>query len=128
MFIMVVNFQLRIVNSTPELRSKRELIEKFIAENIPNIQDSHDVPAQFDKFWNEEHQQAFDSLCIAEKINPEWLEHLIAQYLYTQRKPLNDDIINLLDTKPKLLERPRVLESLWGKITKFIQIFHDSEI
>lgn len=117
-----------ILNSTPELRSKRDLIEKFIAENMPNIQDSHDVPAQFDKFWNVAQMQAFDALCIDEKINPERLEHLIAQYLYTQRKPLNDDVINLLETKPKLLERPRILESLWSKITTFIQVFHDSNV
>lgn len=117
-----------ILNSTPELRSKRELIEKFIAENMLNIQDSHDVPAQFDKFWNEEQMQAFNLLCINEKINSERLEHLIAQYLYTQRKPLNDEIIGLLETKPKLLERPRILESLWSKITKFIQVFHDGDI
>jgi type I restriction enzyme R subunit len=117
-----------ILNSTPELRSKRELIEKFIAENLPKIQDSHDVPAQFDKFWNAAQTQAFDALCIDEKINPERLEHLLAQYLYTQRKPLNDDIINLLETKPKLLERPRKLESLWNKITKFIQVFHDGNV
>ena len=117
-----------ILNSTPELRSKRDLIEKFIAENLPKIQDSHDVPAQFDKFWNAAQTQAFDALCIDEKINPERLEHLLAQYLYTQRKPLNDDIINLLETKPKLLERPRKLESLWNKITKFIQVFHDGNV
>lgn len=117
-----------ILNSTPELRSKRDLIEKFIAENMPNIQDSHDVPAQFDKFWNAAQMQAFDALCVDEKINPERLEHLIAQYLYTQRKPLNDDVINLLETKPKLLERPRILESLWSKITTFIQVFHDGNI
>lgn len=116
-----------ILNSTPELRSKRDLIEKFIAENMPNIQDSHDVPAQFDKFWSDAQMQAFDALCADEKINSERLEHLVTKYIYTQRKPLNDEIINLLETKPKLLERPRVLESLWGKITKFIQVFHDGE-
>ncbi len=58
-------------------------------------------------------------------VEPRRLEHLIAQYLYTQLKPLNDNIINLLETKPKLLERPRILELLWSKITTFIQIFHD---
>ena len=116
-----------ILNSTPELRSKRDLIEKFIAENMPNIQDSYDVPAQFDKFWSDAQMQAFDTLGADEKINSERLEHLVTQYIYTQRKPLNDEIINLLETKPKLLERPRVLESLWGKITKFIQVFHDGE-
>ncbi len=116
-----------ILNSTPELRSKRDLIEKFIAENMPNIQDSHDVPAQFDKFWNAAQMQAFDALCLDEKINPKRLEHLIAQYLYTQRKPLNDDIINLLETKPKLLERPQILESLWDKVNTFIQVFHNAE-
>jgi type I restriction enzyme R subunit len=42
-----------------QLRSKRELIEKFIQENLPVLEDTDDIPEAFDKFWNEEQQKAF---------------------------------------------------------------------
>ena len=41
------------------LRSKRELIEKFIQENLPVIEDSDDVEAAFEEYWSAEQQKAF---------------------------------------------------------------------
>ncbi|MEI2710970.1 MAG: HsdR family type I site-specific deoxyribonuclease [Chitinophagaceae bacterium] len=48
-----------LLNSDAQLRSKRELIEKFIQENLPVLEDTDDIPEAFDKFWNEEQQKAF---------------------------------------------------------------------
>jgi type I restriction enzyme R subunit len=42
-----------------QLRSKRELIEKFIQENLPEIRRHRRHSQKFDKFWNEEQQKAF---------------------------------------------------------------------
>ena len=39
-----------------KLRSKKELIEKFILENIPNIQDSDAIKDEFSAFWEKEQQ------------------------------------------------------------------------
>ena len=36
------------------LRSKKELIEKFIAENLPIIHDTDDIPEEFEKYWSRE--------------------------------------------------------------------------
>ena len=41
-----------ILNNNPQLRSKRELIEKFINENLANIKNTDDINQEFDKFWN----------------------------------------------------------------------------
>ncbi|MBN2857639.1 MAG: type I restriction endonuclease subunit R, partial [Candidatus Delongbacteria bacterium] len=37
-----------------ELRSKRELIEKFINENLPLIEDMETVQDEFEQFWNDQ--------------------------------------------------------------------------
>jgi type I restriction enzyme R subunit len=45
------------------LRSKRELIEKFILENLTIIEDMDTIPEEFDKYWNEEQtKKAFNQL------------------------------------------------------------------
>ena len=48
-----------LLNTETTLRSKRELIEKFILENLPVIQDADEVSPAFDKFWNVERKKEF---------------------------------------------------------------------
>lgn len=47
-----------LVAGNAKLRSKRELIEKFIRENMPAISDPDEIPKEFDNFWSEERKQA----------------------------------------------------------------------
>ena len=51
-----------LLSTETTLRSKRELIEKFIKENLPVIVDTDEVVPAFDKYWNEEQQKAFSTL------------------------------------------------------------------
>ena len=44
------------------LRSKKELIEKFITDNLPKIVESKDIPDHFDHYWNTGKRAAFDAL------------------------------------------------------------------
>ena len=37
-----------------QLRSKRELIQKFIDENMPHIKDGDSIEDKFEKFWHED--------------------------------------------------------------------------
>jgi len=36
------------------ISSENQLIEKFITENLPVLEDSDEIPEAFEKFWNEE--------------------------------------------------------------------------
>ena len=51
-----------VINSNPQLRSKRELIEKFIDDNLMKIEDSDAIEDEFEKFWDVEKEKAFDVL------------------------------------------------------------------
>lgn len=114
-----------LIDGTVQLRSKKELIEKFIAENIPHIQKTDDVSKQFGQFWTKEKVAAFEVLVAEEGLKPAELQKVIENYLYNERTPLREDIINALQEKPKLLERqtkvPRVLE----KIVNYVKTFFD---
>ena len=56
-----------LIDGTVELRSKKALIEKFIAENIPHIEKTDDVSKHFGQFWNKERIAAFNDLVAAER-------------------------------------------------------------
>ncbi|BEG99004.1 type I restriction endonuclease subunit R [Bacteroides sedimenti] len=106
------------------LRSKRELIEKFIRENLPGIEDTDDIPDEFEKFWSAEQLEAFKKLCAEENLSDEKVEKVIADYLFSQREPLRDEILDLIDgDKPTLLERKSVYERILSKIKGFFDTF-----
>ncbi|MCL4142221.1 UNVERIFIED_CONTAM: hypothetical protein GTU68_018533, partial [Idotea baltica] len=64
------------------LRSKRELIERFILDNLPQIEDTETIPEEFEKYWNEEQQKAFNSLVKEEKLEKTKTQKLIEDYLF----------------------------------------------
>lgn len=106
-----------------QLRSKRELIEKFINENLPHIEDVDDIPNAFEEYVSEEKQAALQELCREEKLSFDKLNDIIGDYIFTERKPLPDDIVNMLEVKPKILERKSVVQRVTDKILGFIETF-----
>lgn len=116
---------LEIVGGDTTLRSKRELIEKFIQENLPMIQDSEDIPEIFETFWDKEKKEALNQLSEEESIDQAKAEKVIGQYLFTEKKPLRDDVINLLKERPSLKDRASVAERITNRIVGFVETFID---
>jgi type I restriction enzyme R subunit len=113
-----------LLNTEAHLRSKRELIEKFIQENLPVLEDEVDIPEAFDKFWSEEQQNAFNKLVKEENLSPDKTQTLIEDYLYAEREPLRDEILELLeDEKPSVLERKKTGDRILSKILGFVETF-----
>ena len=114
-----------LLNNNPQLRSKRELIERFINENLANIKNSDDIEQEFEKFWDAEKEKAFNELCEEENLQSDKVKQVIDTYIYDERKPLANDIAQTLKVKPKLLERkkivPRVLERIVDFVDKFFE-------
>jgi type I restriction enzyme R subunit len=113
-----------LLNTEITLRSKRELIEKFIEENLPIIEDSDEVIPEFDKYWSKEQQKAFDKLVEEEKLSSEKTEKLIEDYLFAEKTPLRDEVLELLEgEKPSLLQRKKLGDRILSRITDFVEIF-----
>jgi type I restriction enzyme R subunit len=120
---------LNLLNTETTLRSKKELIEKFIQENLPNISDTNDIPQEFDKFWSEEQINAFNTLVKEENLSSEKTEKLIESYLFAEREPLRDDIIDLIQgEKPTILERKKLGDRILNKIVSFVETFIDGMV
>lgn len=114
-----------LIDGAVQMRSKKELIEKFIAENLPHIPETDDVTEQFGQFWNKERIDAFQRLVKEENLKPAELQTLIENYLYSEREPLRDEVVSTLVEKPKLLERKSKVERVLAKIVDYVNTFFD---
>ena len=113
-----------LLNTEAHLRSKRELIEKFIQENLPVLEDEEDISEAFEKFWTAEQQNAFNKLVKEENLSADKTQTLIEDYLYAEREPLRDEILELLQgEKPSVLERKKTGDRILSKILGFVETF-----
>jgi type I restriction enzyme R subunit len=113
-----------LLNTEAQLRSKKELIEKFIRDNMPVILDTDDIPQEFEKFWAVEKEKAFLQLVSEEKLSKDRTQSLIETYLYSEQEPMRDDILELLNVeKPTLLQRKKTGERILSKIKAFVETF-----
>ncbi len=112
-----------LLSGETALRSKRELIEKFIEENLPHIGDADNIPSEFENYWTVEQQKALASICANEQVDSGKLQSIIGNYLFTERLPLPDEIVNILEIKPKLLERKKIIKRVMDKIVDFVETF-----
>lgn len=121
--VKVLSSVRNILSGDAVLRSKRELIEKFIERNMPNISDSEDVVNEFDTFWSKEKAEAFEAMCVEEGLMSDKLQKLINDYLFTGRKPRRNELAAALKEKPKILERDSIITKISKKLNNFIDTF-----
>lgn len=113
-----------LLNTEVSLRSKRELIEKFIQESLPNIEDTDTIPEEFEKFWNEEQEKALKILIEDENLSEEKTERLIEDYLFAEREPLRNDILDLRkEGRPSVLKSKEIGDRILNKILNFVDTF-----
>jgi len=116
---------LAILDTETQLRSKRELIEKFIANNFPDIPKGGDIGEVFESFWAEEKQKAVKELSDAEGLDFDGLQKIIGDYLFTEKTPMRDDVVGIMEKRPSLKERRSVSERIISKIKAFVETFID---
>ena len=113
-----------LLNTEIQLRSKKELIEKFIRENLADIQNTDDIPQEFETFWNIEQDKAFQKLVKTENLSTERTQALIEHFLYSEKEPMRDEILELLEgERPTLLQRKTIGDRILNKIVGFVETF-----
>ena len=106
-----------------QLRSKRELIEKFIEEHLPRIDDIDSIPDEFEKYWNEQKVLALGKLCEEEQLDQKQFQALIDAYVYSEQEPLRDEVFKCLDNRPSVLEARAIGERIIAKMKEFVEVF-----
>jgi len=105
------------------LRKKKDLIKKFIEENLPKIDKSGDVEKAFSEFWENERSRVLRELAETEGIPIDKMRGLIGDYIYSQKTPRDQEIADLLPQQPRILELRSVVNKIKGAIKDIVDIF-----
>ena len=105
------------------LRSKRELIEQFIENNLPKISNSETIEGEFKDYWKVETKKALNNLSKAEELKPDKVEDIINDFLFTGRMATEDEVIEALEKQPSVLQRESISTRITEKIKDFIKTF-----
>ncbi len=109
--------------SNTELRSKKELIERFIDESLPLVRNTDNVEDAFDTFWTNEKKKAFRELSDKENLDFDRLVFAVSNYLFTKKEPLPNQIISIMNQRPSLKERASAAKRIKASILKFVETF-----
>ena len=77
----------------------------------------------FGDFWTSERSKTLKGVAKSENISVEKFEHLIGEYLYTQKLPHGQDIVDLLPEAPKILERQGIIDRIKGAVKNIVDVF-----
>lgn len=116
---------LDLLGKETQLRSKRELIEKFINEYMPQMAADVDITDEFKKYWDREKQIELDALCAEEGMDAQAVMSMIEEYHFSGKEPLRETVFNAMHKKPRLMERKSIFERVVKKLLDIIRKFDD---
>lgn len=105
------------------LRSKRELIEKFIEENLPAIHDADKIEEAFDQYWQDQKVLALGKICEEESLDKAQFKSLIDTYIYSGQEPIRDDVFKCLDHRPSILKAREIGVRILNRMKEFVEVF-----
>lgn len=117
---------IELLSQETQLRSKRDIITKFINFRLPSMQPEEKLEQIFSDFWNQERIEAIKQLCIEENLNEEIVNQMISDYHFTGKEPLRETVLNACHQKPKTLERKKIYDRVVHKLINLIQKFDDN--
>lgn len=116
---------LDLLASDVKLRSKRELIEKFISDQMAAVKSGDGVGPAFAEFWQEEKEKSIREICETEGLKTEALHAMIEEYNFTGKEPLGETVVSALNEKPKILERKSIVKRVTDKLMTLVRVFDD---
>ncbi|MCR4313676.1 MAG: type I restriction endonuclease subunit R [Candidatus Uhrbacteria bacterium] len=114
---------LKIFDRDVMLRKKKDLIRKFIEKSLPHVAKSDDVEKTFDEFWTKERQNSIEITAQEEGMEVENFQKLLGEYLYTQKFPRGQEIVDLLPIPPRILERQGIVDRIKGALSNIVDVF-----
>ena len=117
---------LELLDKEVQLRSKRDLIEKFIDDRMPTIEPEEKVEKVFKDFWNQERVEAIRQLCLEENLKEEAVKQMIANYTFSGKEPSREIVLSACREKPRLLERKAIFKRVVSQLLDIINKFDDA--
>ena len=112
-----------LIERTPQLRSKKDLIEKFINEVLGNIDTKQTTVSDvFAEFMRKERRKAFCNLIEEERLNETIARKVINYYEFTGK--FDEDLIKeIFEDGLKFLEKIERVKDIKEKIEEIVEKF-----
>ena len=108
-----------------QLRSKRELIERFINDYMPKLTPEQDLQKMFVGFWHQQKRAEIHQLCERENMDKDGFYRLIDEYHFTGKEPLRQQFFDILNYRPKLMQRKNIYTRVLNDFKNIIQKYED---
>ncbi len=116
---------LKMLSNETQLRSKRDLIERFINDYLPKFSADQDIEQSFSSYWSDEKKSALSKLCQEEKMDEKAVLAMIDNYHFCGKEPLRDVVFSALEKKPKLMEHKPIFGRFILKFKELLSIFDE---
>ncbi|MCF7911835.1 MAG: HsdR family type I site-specific deoxyribonuclease, partial [Candidatus Cloacimonetes bacterium] len=114
-----VEFILKTMAGSEQLRDKRELVENFINKNLPELPKDADFEESFDEYLDRERSKEIDYLAETENLDKERLYNLIEDYEFSN-KIFGDRITETFISIYRFIDRRKKMKNIKQKIIEIV--------
>lgn len=106
----------KLIDTNEQLRSKKDLIRKFIEENIVVANELSDLEGELHGFMEKEKIREINEFSVIENLSPDMISEVISDYEFTGRVD-REGLKNAAYSEMKLLERTKKIP-VWQNFVK----------
>ena len=125
-FVKDVEYILKTVDSIPNLKNKRELLEKFIEENrnIFSVDFKGDIEDRLVKFMKKKRNEAIEEMVAEEELIYGKVNEIVEKCEFTEKKPDFNEIKESFSGKVSVLKLNKKIQSIQERIEKILDKFN----
>lgn len=125
-FVKDVEYILKTVDSIPNLKNKRELLEKFIEENrnIFSVDFKGDIEDRLVKFMKKKRNEAIEEMVAEEELIYGKVNEIVEKCEFTEKKPDFNKIKESFSGKVSVLKLNKKIQSIQERIEKILDRFN----
>ena len=125
-FAKDVEFILKTMESSPILRNKKELLERFIQENreILTFESKEDIEDGLAEFLKKEKEKAIQDMIVEEELKAESVNNIIEKCEFTSRTANYGDIKDAFIKSPSTLKLNSRIKTIQHKIENILDKFN----
>ena len=125
-FVKDVEYILKTVDSIPNLKNKRELLEKFIEENrnIFSMDFKGDIEDRLVKFMRKKRNEAIEEMVAEEELIYGKVNEIVEKCEFTEKKPDFNEIKESFSGKVSVLKLNKKIQSIQERIEKILDRFN----
>jgi type I restriction enzyme R subunit len=113
------------LGANEQLRSKRELVEDFIENQLRNVMSSEDLPDDFDEFMRIKFEEQIAQFAHDNDLDENKLQSIIESYQFSRRMPLDKTLRESMNHQPSILQQNSILKNLKSGLVKMFKMFVD---